>query len=54
MRLAMDYADGGDLSARISAQRQKDMPFQQNLVINWMTQVFIALEFIHDKKVVHR
>ena len=48
----MDYADGGDLSMKIKAQNGKLFP--ENKVLDWFTQVCLAIKHIHDRKILHR
>jgi NIMA (never in mitosis gene a)-related kinase 1/4/5 len=43
---------GGDLHNRIKAQKGK--PFSENLILDWFTQICLALKHIHDKKILHR
>lgn len=44
----MDYADGGDLSMKIKEQNGK--LFSENEILNWFTQVCLAIKHIHDRK----
>ena len=48
----MDYADGGDLSMKIKEQNGK--LFSENEILNWFTQVCLAIKHIHDRKILHR
>lgn len=47
----MDYADGGDLAKQI---KQAVQPFSENLILNWFTQLCLAVKHCHDKKIIHR
>ena len=48
----MDYADGGDLSIKIREQNGKFFP--ENKILDWFTQVCLAIKHIHDRKILHR
>ena len=50
----MDYADGGDLSKKILEQRKKDKFFPEEQILDWFTQICLAIKHIHDKKILHR
>ena len=52
--IVMDYADGGDLSIKIKQQREKNLFFQEDLILNWFTQICLAIKHIHDRKILHR
>lgn len=49
--IIMEYADGGDLSARIKKQRG---PFPESQVVDWLTQICLCLKHMHDRKILHR
>ena len=48
----MDYADGGDLAARIKGQRSRN--FSEEQILDWFTQIWLGLKHIHDRKILHR
>ena len=48
----MDYADGGDLSMKIKEQNGKFFP--ENKILDWFTQICLAIKHIHDRKILHR
>lgn len=48
----MDYADGGDLSKKIKST--KGSYFSENQILNWFTQICLALKHVHDRKIIHR
>lgn len=58
--IVMDYADGGDLQSKIKekhAQKQKTGVleyFNEDQVLNWFTQICLALKHVHDRKILHR
>ena len=52
LNLIMEYANGGDISQKIKTQKPKN--FDENLLIDWLTQLCHALQYIHNKKIIHR
>ena len=43
---------GGDLAKKVSAQR--GTYFSESQIIDWFTQICLALKHVHDRKVLHR
>jgi NIMA (never in mitosis gene a)-related kinase len=52
LHIVMDYADGGDLQQRIKTQKGKY--FSENSILDWFTQICLAIKHIHDRKILHR
>ena len=50
--IVMEYCEGGDLYARINRQRGKLIP--ETTVLTYFVQICRALQFIHDRKILHR
>ena len=48
----MEYADGGDLNKTI--REAKANHFSENQILNWFTQICLAIKHIHDRKIIHR
>lgn len=44
----------GDLSQHIRQRRQNGEHFSENLILNWLLQLVMALDYIHKKKILHR
>lgn len=58
--IVMDYADNGDLQTKIK-DKHKNKPktgvldyFPEDQVLNWFTQICLALKHCHDRKILHR
>jgi NIMA (never in mitosis gene a)-related kinase len=56
----MDYADNGDLQTKVK-DKHKFKPksgvldyFSEDQVLNWFTQICLALKHCHDRKILHR
>jgi NIMA (never in mitosis gene a)-related kinase len=52
LNIVTDYADGGDLQSRVKAQKSKY--FSEIQILDWFTQICLAIKHIHDKKILHR
>jgi NIMA (never in mitosis gene a)-related kinase len=52
LNIVTDFADGGDLHVKIKSQRGKY--FSEKQILDWFTQICLALKHIHDKKILHR
>ena len=50
--IVMEYADGGDLSAKVKHSHGANFP--QDQVLDWFIQCALALHYIHGKKILHR
>jgi len=38
----------------IKTQRETGGFFSEDLILNWFTQICLAIKHIHDRKIVHR
>ena len=54
LNIVTEYADDGDLSQKIEKLRQKKLPFTEKEILNYLTQLCLALNHIHKKKIIHR
>jgi NIMA (never in mitosis gene a)-related kinase len=52
INILMEYADGGDLHTLIRSARGSHFPEPQ--IVGWLSQICLALQHIHDRKVIHR
>lgn len=52
LNILMEYADGGDLNKTI--RDAKGTFFHENQILNWFTQICLAIKHIHDRKIIHR
>jgi len=50
--IVMDHADGGDLQQKI--ERRRGRPFTEGQILDWFTQICLAIKHCHDRKVLHR
>ena len=54
LSIVMEYCDGGDLSERILEASESDSPFDEAQILDWFTQIALALKHIHDMNILHR
>lgn len=50
--ILMDYASGGDLAAEIKNRGCQKYPEEK--IIDWFTQMCLAVKYLHDRKIIHR
>ncbi len=48
LNIVTEYADGGDLGQKIEQQKKK--PFPESQILDYITQICLALQHIHKKK----
>jgi NIMA (never in mitosis gene a)-related kinase len=51
--IVMEYCEGGDLQKLIQAQREHGF-FTEQQILTWFTQMCLALQHMHSKKILHR
>ena len=49
-----EYAYGGDLQQKYNEQKKKNEYFDENTLIDWFTQICLALQYIHNQNIIHR
>ena len=52
LHIVMDYAEGGDLHNLLKSQNAKLLP--EDKVLDYFTQLCLAMKHVHDRKVLHR
>ena len=50
----MDYADGKDIQAKINEYKKNGTSMPEEQVLEWFTQMCLALKHIHDRQILHR
>jgi NIMA (never in mitosis gene a)-related kinase len=50
----MEYAEGGDLAQRINTAKTQRSSFSEETILDWVTQICLAMKHIHDRKIIHR
>jgi len=51
LNIVTEYADGGDLEQKIKEQKNK--PFTETEILDYFTQICLALQYLHKKKIIH-
>ena len=52
--IVTEYADGGDLSEKIKERKNKNNNFSESEILDYFTQICLAIDHIHGKKIIHR
>lgn len=52
--IVMEFADGGDLHAKIKANRKAGSHLPEDLILDMFTQTALGLKHVHDQKILHR
>ena len=52
LNLVKEFIEGEDLVQKI--EQQKKMPFPESQILDYITQICLALQHIHEKKMIHR
>lgn len=50
----MEYADSGDLAKAIHQRKAKKNYIPEGQVLDWFTQICLAIKHVHDRKILHR
>ena len=54
LNIVMEYADDGELSTKIKEKRKSGGAFTEDEILNYFTQICLALKHCHDRKILHR
>ena len=54
INIVTEYADGGDLSEKIKEKKNKNSNFTESEILDYFTQICLAIKHIHKKKIIHR
>ena len=54
INIVTEYADGGDLSEKIKERKNKNNNFTESEILDYFTQICLAIRHIHKKKIIHR
>lgn len=52
--IVMEYADGGDLSQRVTAIKSSRGFMSEDEALNLFVQICLALKHMHDRRILHR
>ena len=54
INIVTEYADGGDLSEKIKERKNKNNYFTESEILDYFSQICMAIRHIHEKKIIHR
>lgn len=54
LHIVTQYCDQGDLSSAIRKQKELNVYFDEDLIIDWFVQITMAVDYIHSMKIMHR
>jgi NIMA (never in mitosis gene a)-related kinase len=54
LKIVMEYAECGDLSRAIANKRSSKGLFEESQILDWFTQLCLAMKHVHDRKILHR
>ena len=52
--IVTEFCEGGDLTEKINAWKKSGKTFDESLIIAWLVQLLLAIQFTHKKKILHR
>ncbi len=52
--IVMEYADSGDLLDKIKEHKKKSEYIEEKKIIDWFTQILLAIKHCHENKIIHR
>eukprot|EP00906_Rhabdomonas_costata_P011773 RCo016753 len=52
--IVMEFAEGGDLSDKVKQAKTKGKHFSEEQILDWFIQICLAVEYCHQKRVLHR
>ncbi|CAF4841492.1 unnamed protein product [Rotaria sp. Silwood1] len=54
LNIVMAYCEGGDLYTKLKEKKAKKEFLTEDQIIEWFIQICMALQYIHDKNILHR
>lgn len=54
LNIIMEYCENGDLHKKIKQKRIKNECFSDDEILDYFVQISLALEYIHELKILHR
>ena len=52
--IVMEFCSGGTLTKVIFKQEQKGEPFSEQQILKWFAELSAGIEYLHDRKIIHR
>ena len=54
LNIIMEYADDGDIAAKIKEVSQKREHFSEDTIWNWVIQMLEGMKYLHSNNIIHR
>ena len=54
LNIVTEFCDGGDLGQKIDEQKKTKERFPESQILDYITQICLALQHVHKKKIIHR
>ena len=54
INIITEYADNGDLEEQLKKNRKEKKYFEENELLDWLSQVCLGLKYMHEKRIIHR
>ena len=54
LNIVMEFADDGDMSKKIKYNLKHGLLFRENIIWNYLIQTLEGLNYLHEKKIIHR
>lgn len=54
LKIVMEYAECGDIAKAIAQRKAKKQFFDEAHILDWFTQICLAIKHVHDRKILHR
>ena len=53
LNVITEYAENGDLNNELLKHKEQNKYFDENQLLNWLMQICLSLQYIHEKRMVH-
>ena len=53
LNIITEYAEKGDLNNELIKHKEQNKYFEENQLLNWLMQICLSLQYIHEKRIVH-
>ena len=54
LNIVIEFCDGGNLGQKKDEQKKKKKPFPESQILDYITQIYLALQHVHKRKIIHR
>lgn len=54
LHIVMQFCENGDLGAKIREAKKKGLAFAEDQILDWFTQLAMAVAYIHSRRILHR